>query len=556
MANMRSDIPDLCGELDVAVVVLDAKSGVFLYVNQSFCDAMEMSEAQILKSDYSQVFWSEFHQTYESLVEATADGQGHTDVYYWVGRNMWAQVFARRIEWQLGQIAVLLTTTNITEVASSLYEYKQMAFFDPELNLPNNHSLEQDISSLDALGNVGAVRFDLCRISNINDLYGRKVMSLLLRQVRDWALETCASTARLYRVNENGFCILRHETNLSELEKRVEQIVQRFRQPWHILTDGKPIQVYCDINTGIIFENNIASELKDLLFHSMGCNLLQHCLEDKKCYTLYDKKYIIDSKKRLRLGQNLTNCIHSGMTGFSVCYQPIVESKTGRWIGVEALCRWELSDEGMVPPSAFIEEAEQSGLINTLDDWVHKTAISHCQNLGLGRREFRLNVNLSPTRKVDTPFINKLFQLVEEIGYPPNKLSLELTETAKMRFDDETLANLKILKTNNIGLALDDFGSGYSSFENLLRLSAHTLKADRSIIENIETDVTRQHLMQMLVRLADFADMRLVVEGVETVEQKELLQSYGVGYMQGYLFSRPLTADQLQQHKDNFRVES
>lgn len=537
--------------MDIAIMVLDAKAGLFLYVNQHVYDDLRLTEEQVLGKHYHEVFWEDFIQLYEALSAACADGKIHTDIHHWVNRSMWEQISASKILWEPGQQAILLTITNISEVSRSLIEYKQLAYYDTELGLPNRASLEQDVSGINDLGKVGAVRFDILQLTTISDLYGWRAQELLLGQIRDWVLGTIASTAQLYRINENGFCILRRQTTQAELEKRSRQITQRFSQPWFLNLNGEEFQVLCDINVGIIFGQSITSDLNNLLFHT-----LYKRTRDGECYVLYDQRYDEELRFRLQLRQDLMKCAREGMKGFSVRYQPIVEAKTGRWVGVEALSRFEHPVGGAISPSVFIEEAEQIGLIEKLDDWVYQTAMEQCRDIGLHEKDFHLSVNYSPVQKLDHKFTSRLFHLTDTAHYPKSKLGLEVTESAKMKFDDATLSSLRNLQAGKVILALDDFGMGYSSFENLLRLSANMIKTDRSIIEDIETDANKQYLMQLVVHLADFANMKLIAEGVETKGQLELLQSYGVEFIQGFLFSKPLTADELRVHRSNFELSA
>jgi EAL domain-containing protein (putative c-di-GMP-specific phosphodiesterase class I) len=141
---------------------------------------------------------------------------------------------------------------------------------------------------------------------------------------------------------------------------------------------------------------------------------------------------------------------------------------------------------------------------------------------------------------------------MEKTGFPARKLNIEITESAKMPFDEQTIARLNLIKENDITLSLDDFGTGYSSFENLIKISADMLKTERLFLDKIENDPYRQYLLRVLADLAHFLDMRLVAEGVETETQYELLKDYGADYMQGYLFSKPLTSDELRAHVERF----
>lgn len=546
--NALNRLVALYDEMDVSIMVLDAQTGQLVYMNQRVCKDMGLLKEQMLGMHYRRVFWEEFHQVYEILASSCKDGNIHTDVFHWTSRMIWEQISARHIEWAHGQTAVLLIITNITDVSRSMYEYKQMAYYDHLLNIPNKHSLKQDIHTIQSFDDVGAIRFDICRLSGINDLYGWEVGDLLLLRIRDWLLKTGSSSTKTYRIYESGFCLILKEANQADMERHTKIILDRFKKPWLLsIHDNKKTPVYCDIKMGVIFGSDLAGETQDFLFHTLGKHI-----SGNGGYILYDKKHNRSLKAQMRLRQDLIRCVRQNMKGFSVCYHPVVDSKTWRWAGVEALCRWENPGDGIISPTIFIKEAEQLGLIATLDNWVYKTAMKCCRDTGLDQKDFFLNINFSPIRPIDDQSIHELVTLSDEVGYPTSKLGLEITESAKIEFSSETINALNVLKKNKVILALDDFGTGYSSFENMLRLPVNILKVDRSMVENIEHDANKQHLMKSVIKFAHFANMVLIAEGVETDKQKELLQNYGVDYMQGFLFSTPLSVGLLQKQKHRF----
>jgi EAL domain-containing protein (putative c-di-GMP-specific phosphodiesterase class I) len=233
------------------------------------------------------------------------------------------------------------------------------------------------------------------------------------------------------------------------------------------------------------------------------------------------------------------------MQGFDVHYQPIVDVQSLRWIGIEALCRWQTPSGDRVSPAEFIHMAEQLGFIGQLDFWVLETAMRHCISLGLDKKDFTLNVNLSPKQKIDDTLIDRLLVVLRKTGFPAEKLNLEITESADAVFDNEKLHGLHRVAQSGIALSLDDFGTGYSSFAALTKISAGAFKVDRVFVESIEYDDYRQRLLKMLVDIAHYRNMRIVVEGVETKEQFELLKQRGVDRVQGFLFSKPLSYEQL-----------
>ncbi|MDL2238407.1 EAL domain-containing protein, partial [Christensenellaceae bacterium OttesenSCG-928-K19] len=221
--------------------------------------------------------------------------------------------------------------------------------------------------------------------------------------------------------------------------------------------------------------------------------------------------------------------------------------KTKQWVAVEALCRWTAPNGEKISPCEFIRMAEQLGLIRRLEAWVRKTALTQCVSLGLDKKKFMLNINFSSTQRINDELVTELLQTLAETGFPASKLTLEITESTKMVFDEESVRGLQRLASEGITLSLDDFGTGYSTFENLFQLSVALLKTEKLILDGIEQDNDRQYVMHTLADLAGHLNMQLIVEGVETHAQFELLGNYNINYAQGYLFSRPLSFEQIKE---------
>lgn len=252
------------------------------------------------------------------------------------------------------------------------------------------------------------------------------------------------------------------------------------------------------------------------------------------------------AKRPKKIKDALINCMRNDMNGFAIHYHPILSAESQRWQAVEALCRWTMPDGTSIPPIEFIRFAEQMNLIGQLDSWVRRTAIRQCVDLGLTAMEFTLNINFSPTQRIDDSFIDYLTGIMREASFPAHKLNLEITETAKVSFDEDNLRGLRRLTETGIILSIDDFGTGYSSFSLLLEISATMLKTEKHLLDGIEDDRHRQYLLNMLANLAHDHGMELIAEGIESYRQLDLLKRLNVDYVQGYLFSKPLSYDQLK----------
>ncbi|MDL2257964.1 EAL domain-containing protein [Eubacteriales bacterium OttesenSCG-928-K08] len=546
-SDLSNRLINLYEELNIAVMVISCSDGEILFSNKYVLDTLDMDPKSFMGSCYKDIFEPEFALLYNSLVKECADGETHMQVFFWENRLIWEQVSAKRISWINNEQAILLNITNITDVCRSEFEYKRMAYYDRLLHLPNGQKLEADIATISNADRAALINFDIERFSSINDLYGWDAGDELLMQVRDWLLSTLRKTSRLYRTNDNEFCLLIRDISLEDAKSRATEIINRFSQPWELNFNETTVNVYCTIEMSIVHGKYVCNDIRNMLYrttHSPG--------QDTAGYSMYNEEMDMHIRKVLLMRHDLVNCIKDGMRGFDVHYQPIVDSRTEQWVGVEALCRWQSSQGEHMPPSFFIPEAEKLGFIGHLDRWVRETALAQCVEWKLHERQFFLDLNFSPTLSVSKDFTEDLLASLERHGYPKNKLTLEITESSKMNFSEDNLTSLQLLHEGGITLALDDFGTGYSSLENLGRIPVKVLKLERLFTQAIDHDSYFRDIIRLVSDFVHTIDKILIAEGVETDMQRCLLRSYNIDYFQGYFYSKPLTSQEFAKHLHKF----
>lgn len=526
-------------KVNVAVMVMDKNNGAMLYFNEKVCDDLELNCSEIEGKSYTDIFSPDFIKLYDKLVADCEDGNVHTVVYYWATKFIWEQISARQINWEDDKTTILLNITNITEVAKAEYEFERLAYFDPKTGLPNSKRLESDINKLADVETVALIYVQVEGFYDINDLYGFDVGDALIKQIIDWLTFSESKVAQIYRGNEGIIC-LGHYVTLEETKQRASQIVKRFTHPWKIGAGTDEISIYCHCKVGVVYGKYVRNEMRTLLLRSLRAPVTE------EGFSIYDEEADSKAKYALAIRQTLTNCVHNNMEGFSVSYQPIVDGKTGKWVGAEALCRWKTPDGEIVPPIIFINLCEKLDLISVVDNWVREKAMNDCMSWGMDNKKFFLDINFSSMQAVDDFFIDKLVGNLNKTGYPPAKLVMEITESERMEFNDSNLKGLERQKKLGIQFSLDDFGTGYSSFENLIKVPATYLKTEKVFLKNIENNKYKQYLLKMLIKLAHYLNLKIVCEGVETDEQKELLRKYGVDLMQGFLFSKPLREEEFK----------
>lgn len=524
--------------VDVSVMVLGRKDGRFVFINQQVERMIDIQGGKIIGMHYRDVFIPDFQACYEKLLSACQDGEVHQAVYFWTERSIWEQVSAKCIHHEALGHLLILTISNITEVCQAEYEYKQLAYFDPILRLPNGYALEKDINHLDNPEKAVMIYFRIERFDDICELFGMEVGDALLMAIRDWVVGSEMRGTKMYWIGK-GFVLMKDDISIEGAIDRAQEIIRRFDRAWVFALDGKDYEIYRTVKLGIVYGKYIKNEMREILMRTIRTPT------GKEGYVLYSED--IDKKARddLRLRQQFIDCVQRDMEGFEVHYHPIVEAGSHRWIGAEALCRWTTPEGERIPPVYFIQLAEQLGMVSKIDRWVCETAMSHCMDCGLDKKDFFLDVNFSPMQDVNAFYIDSLMEVLRKTGYPPLKLNVEITESAKMKFTTENLRGLRYLTSKGIMLSIDDFGTGYSSFENLIRIPATVLKTEKLFIDDIHNDRYRQYLIKLMIDVAHHLGMALVAEGVETQSQMGLLESLGVDRIQGYFFSRPLSGEQL-----------
>ena len=248
---------------------------------------------------------------------------------------------------------------------------------------------------------------------------------------------------------------------------------------------------------------------------------------------------------KLPMHQRLANAL--SYNEFRVFYQPVVDLQTGSILGSEALCRWPQRDDTFASPETFITQAETSGFIVQLGDWVLRTAV---EQLSLWHKRFgthlKVAVNLSGRQFLHYNLLKSIESAMKSFKLPPASLEFEITETVAMHNAEDSIGILRQLKSIGISLALDDFGTGYSSLAYLKRFPIDKLKIDKAFVRDIPDDANDLAIVSAIISMAHALDLKVHAEGVETPAQAEFLRECGCEFAQGYLFGPALPADEFE----------
>jgi EAL domain-containing protein (putative c-di-GMP-specific phosphodiesterase class I) len=265
----------------------------------------------------------------------------------------------------------------------------------------------------------------------------------------------------------------------------------------------------------------------------------------RSCYMLFQSSMQTAAQDRLTLEMDLAEALERRQ--LFLCYQPTFDLQSEKVIGVEALIRWRHPTRGVIPPIEFIPVAEESGLIVPIGRWVLQEACRQAAIWYEHGHRIGMSVNVSGRQLDDDELVEDVRGALQESGLDPMTLTLEITETALMRDADATARRLHSLKDLSVRIAIDDFGTGYSSLAYLRQFPVDALKIDRSFISGIAGSKASASLIHTLVQLGKTLDIETLAEGIEEQSQLETLQREHCDHGQGFLFSRPLDVDAVEQ---------
>lgn len=412
----------------------------------------------------------------------------------------------------------------------------RLANMDSLTNLPNRRSYFSKLERLlqSALTyNTGLVVgvLDLDGFKPINDIYGHPTGDRLLVCVGERLAEMVENNVFVARLGGDEFgLIIEGDYTDAELLTLGQGICDIIKTPFDM--DGIIAQMSASIGFAKL---NDTADGKEQLFEQADYALYHAKQSAVGCTVLFSEEHQAQIREVSGIERHLRDADFE--QEMFVVFQPIVNIKTGRATGCEALARWRSPILGQVMPSAFIGAAERAGLINKLSEVLLTKALVEAKTWP---EDVNLSFNLSPHDISSHECILRLISIVEKSGFSPQRLSFEITESAVMQDFDKARDVLNLFKSMGICIALDDFGTGYSSLSYVRKLPLDRLKVDRSFITEIENDEMARSIVRTVVDLCRNLELECVVEGVETEGQAAILEDMGCTRNQGYLFSRPM----------------
>jgi diguanylate cyclase (GGDEF)-like protein/PAS domain S-box-containing protein len=529
----------------------DAAANVIEYVNPAFEKITGYAARQVIGKDLLAIEQQiARNQNLSKIKDALRDKRpGHAITHNTRpdGSHFWSDLHIAPVTDELGETTHFVGIQNdISEsmLHQSTLEYQ--ANHDALTGLPNRHllneRLQHAIKTARRSQNLLALVFvDLDHFKLVNDTLGHDVGDVVLKTIANRLLSCLRDADTAARSGGDEFLLILVEQESTEsISAVIRRLLKAIAQP--IIVNGQNLHVTCSIGISLYAQDgdNVSTLLKN------ADTAMYHAKEKgRNNFQFFNNEMNVRVHERFMLEVYLRQAMAED--SLTLAYQPQIDIRTGRLIGMEALLRWHHADLGEVPPSRFIPVAEESGLIIPLGEWVLRTACAQAkawQEAGLPA--ITMAVNLSTRQFRHNNLAHLVASILKETGLPAQYLELELTESLALEDSKKFIHTLNELKMLGLQLTIDDFGTGYSSLSYLKHLPVDRLKIDISFIHDIVRDKGDAAIAQIIIMLGHSLQLKVIAEGVETNEQLTLLHQQGCDEIQGFFFSEPLSTVKME----------
>ena len=397
-------------------------------------------------------------------------------------------------------------------------------------------------------GHKFAIHFlDLDRFKSINDTLGHGVGDELLKAVAERLQGCVRESDTLARVGGDEFAIVQCLTDTSEdAAAMAERVCKALEEPF----DLKDHHVIVGTSIGIAIAPKDGQDAGQLLMNA-DLALYRAKNDGRSQFCFFESEMDEQMKARRALEMDLRQAIEK--KEFQLFYQPVINLEQNKTTGFEALVRWNHPKHGFIGPAEFIAVAEDTGLINSIGEWIIQEA---CKEATTWPQEYRVAINLSPVQIRNENLVLRVISALGATGLAANRLEFEITETVLLQEDERTLETLHQLRDLGARIVMDDFGTGYSSLSYLRSFPFDKVKIDRCFVKDLAMQEDAVAIIRAVSSLAKSLGMTTTAEGVETQEQLAIVREEGCTEVQGYLFSRPGPANQVSRHFDSVRLVS
>lgn len=494
------------------------------------------------------------HQQFAGALAGTTSGHFELSFFsHALGRRVDLEISLTVCQERCQEQLVWGVCHDVTERNLAKLELMKLAHHDMLTGLPNRVLLYDRMQQAKAFAHRMQTRFalmflDLDRFKIINDTLGHAVGDELLRMIAQRLKGCLRETDTVARIGGDEFIILMiNVVDRADIQHLADKLLDELMQPFSVrnhelfVTSSGGVCIYPDDETDV---ETMIQKADIAMYHAkaLGRNNYQFYADD------------MDQNASRRF--TIANSMRKGFDRkeFKLYYQPKMDLASGRIIAMEALIRWQHPLLGLLSPTEFIQLAEESGLIMELGEWVLREACR--QNVewhNQGLQGLRMAVNLSGYQLQHTRLLDLVRAVLAETGMPADCLEFEITESVIMQNPDYAVSVLNEITGLGIHISIDDFGTGYSSLSHLKRFTVNTLKIDKSFVRDVEKSATDAAIATAIIAMGSSLKLKVIAEGVETEEQMEFLRENNCDQVQGFLFSKPLPAEQaLEMLRENW----
>ncbi len=544
--DLHHEVESLASQVDkffsmelILISIMDTR-GRFVRVNKAWEGLLGYSEAELVGVDVREFLHPEDVAFTFKKARQLIEGQETT---YVTNRYRAKDGTYRYLEWH-SKIEGYLIYSSVRDASDRIKRQEEIEFLDShdqQTRLLNRKALRirgEEMNRVTDDGLRWGVYFiDVDNYSGVNNALGHVEGDQILISIAQKIQESFLDRGIAYRYEGDEFVVLSQVREKSELVDQAKKLLSRIAS--QVSFESRNFLVTASIGVALGGEGD---RISDIIENAQTA--LFKAKRQRNTYAVYEPSLEGIRTRQIILSEDLPGALDKGQ--FEIKLQPIVSVAKGIVNQAEALLRWRHPELGEISPGEFIPMAESTRLIIPMTEWLVREVcemLKRFEEKGLGNLVVSINLSALSLENQGTVFFEKIKKILKETGIEASRLKFEITESILIRDSEEIAETLRAMRDLGMKLALDDFGTGYSSFAYLKELPFDVIKIDRSLVSNLHKDSREQILVKSLIAIIHSLGYEVVVEGVETPEQSDIIKAYGGDYIQGFLYSRPVSED-------------